>query len=73
MADRRCSAGGDLYQLVSKYLVREQEARWIFQQLIIGLDYCHSQGGANRDLKLETILLDSNNSKRPLIKISDTG
>lgn len=21
----------------------EQQARWIFQQLIIGLDYCHSR------------------------------
>ena len=73
MADRHCSAGSDLYQHVSKYHVREQEARWIFQQLIIGLDYCHSQGVANRDLKLETILLDCKDTTRPPIKISDTG
>ena len=77
MADRHCSAGGDLFQYVSKHHARcqlqEQEARWIFQQLIIGLDYCHSQGVANRDLKLENILLDSNDTKQPLIKICDFG
>ena len=37
--------GGDLFKYVSKRQPRcqlpESDARWIFQQLIIGLDYCH--------------------------------
>jgi len=31
--------------------------RWFFQQLIIGLDYCHKMGIFNRDIKLENTLL----------------
>ena len=30
----------------------EDEARWIFQQLIIAVDYCHRLGIANRDIKV---------------------
>lgn len=30
----------------------EDEARWFFQQFIIGLDYCHRMGIANRDIKV---------------------
>ena len=51
--------------------VHEHEARWFFQQLIIGLDYCHRMGVVNRDIKLENTLLDG--SKRPLVKICDFG
>lgn len=32
--------------------MNEAEARWWFQQLILGLDYCHRRGVVNRDLKL---------------------
>ena len=39
--------GGDLYQHVARRKpfpwLPEEQARWIFQQLIIGLDYCHHQ------------------------------
>jgi len=31
--------------------------RWFFQQLILAVDYCHSKGVANRDIKLENTLL----------------
>ena len=31
----------------------EDEARWFFQQLVLGLDYCHKMGIVNRDIKLE--------------------
>lgn len=68
--------GGDLYRfLASKPFCRlsESEARWIFQQLIVGLSYCHLRGVANRDLKLENILLDTVDPHRPLIKICDFG
>ena len=30
----------------------EDDARWIFQQLIIAVDYCHRLGIANRDVKV---------------------
>ncbi|CAK0784789.1 hypothetical protein CVIRNUC_007993 [Coccomyxa viridis] len=71
--------GGNLfhYVLQHKPLCRlsEAKAQWIFQQLIIGLDYCHRRGVANRDLKLENLLLDreGNTGIRPLLKICDFG
>ena len=37
--------GGDLFRYVLKHephcRLSEAKAQWIFQQLIIGLDYCH--------------------------------
>ena len=30
----------------------EDDARWIFQQLIVAVDYCHRLGIANRDIKV---------------------
>ena len=51
--------------------VQEEDARWFFQQLIVGLDYCHRMGVANRDIKLENTLLDA--SPKPLVKITDFG
>ena len=39
--------GGDLYQHViarkPHCRLPEDQARWIFQQLLIGLDYCHKK------------------------------
>lgn len=31
----------------------EDEARWFFQQIAIGVDYCHRLGIAHQDIKLE--------------------
>ena len=50
---------------------QEDDARWFFQQLIVGLDYCHKMGVVNRDIKLENTLLDG--SPKPLVKITDFG
>ncbi|KAI8550209.1 hypothetical protein RHMOL_Rhmol06G0087200 [Rhododendron molle] len=47
----------------------EAEARKYFQQLIDGVDYCHSKGVYHRDLKPENLLLDSQGN----LKISDFG
>jgi len=34
--------GGDMFEyVVKKNGLREDEARWFFQQLIVALDYCH--------------------------------
>lgn len=36
------AAGGDMFQHVTKRRgLSEDESRWFFQQLILGLDYCH--------------------------------
>lgn len=64
--------GGDMFEyVVKKNGLREDEARWFFQQLIVGLDYCHKMGVVNRDIKLENTLLDL--SPRPLVKVCDFG
>jgi serine/threonine protein kinase len=49
--------------------VDEAEARKIFHQIMSALDYCHSQGITHRDIKMENILIDPQNS----IKIIDFG
>lgn len=66
------AAGGDMFQHVThRRGLSEDESRWFFQQLILGLDYCHKMGVVNRDIKLENTLLDG--SRRPLLKICDFG
>jgi len=64
--------GGDMFEcVVKKNGLKEHEARWFFQQLIVSIDYCHRMGIANRDIKLENTLLDG--GTRPLVKICDFG
>ncbi|CAD7697206.1 unnamed protein product [Ostreobium quekettii] len=66
------ASGGDMFEyVVKKNGLKEDEARWFFQQLIVSIDYCHRMGVANRDIKLENTLLDG--SLRPLLKICDFG
>jgi len=47
----------------------EDTARNLFQQLILGLHYCHKNNITHRDLKPENLLLNKDN----VIKISDFG
>lgn len=64
---------GDLFSFVqARNKLSEEVARWIFQQLIFGLDYCHRKGVANRDIKLENVLLQTGN-RLPLVKLCDFG
>ena len=50
------AAGGDMMEYIrSKRGISEVLARWFFQQLMIGLDYCHRMGVAGREIKLEHI------------------
>lgn len=52
------ATGGTLFQYVQKQgRLKEAVARWFFQQLVVGVDYCHKRGVANRDIKLENTLL----------------
>ena len=69
------ATGGSLFHYVQKQTrLKEAVARWFFQQLIIGVDYCHKRGIANRDIKLENMLLQKvNGLPLPLLKICDFG
>ncbi|XP_059636397.1 CBL-interacting serine/threonine-protein kinase 8 isoform X2 [Cornus florida] len=62
--------GGELFdKIVHHGRLSEAESRGYFQQLIDGVDYCHSKGVYHRDLKPENLLLDSQGN----LKISDFG
>ncbi|KAL0738341.1 hypothetical protein Bca4012_014551 [Brassica carinata] len=54
-----------------KYIERGDKARFFFQQLISGVNYCHAMQICHRDLKLENTLLDG--SPAPRLKICDFG
>jgi serine/threonine-protein kinase SRK2 len=52
--------------------MKENEARSLFQQLVLAVDYCHKMGVANRDIKLENTLL-SNRKPLPILKLTGVG
>lgn len=64
-----CAEGELFNYIVHKKRLTEEEASFIFYQIINGLDYIHSQNISHRDLKPENILLLSNR----MIKIIDFG
>lgn len=49
--------------------LEEKEAKYLFIQIVKGIDYCHYKNIVHRDIKLENILLDENHN----IKIIDFG
>lgn len=62
--------GGELFdKIVHHGKLSETDSRRYFQQLIDGVDYCHTKGVYHRDLKPENLLLDSHGN----LKISDFG
>jgi len=62
--------GGELFdRIVAAKRFDENTGRKYFQQLIMGIYYCHMQGIAHRDLKPENLLLDGQDR----LKISDFG
>jgi len=62
--------GGELFdKIVNEGRFKEPTARFYFNQLVGGVNYCHSQGVCHRDLKPENLLLDENED----LKISDFG
>jgi serine/threonine protein kinase len=58
-----------LQQVLSLWLqidyMSEDDARWIFQQLIVAVDYCHRLGIANRDIKVRHDMQAANGSTAP--------
>lgn len=64
-----CS-NGELYNIIKKNRnLKESEAKPLFKQILLGLQYIHSINVAHRDLKPENILVDAKGH----IKISDFG
>lgn len=61
---------GELFDyIVSRGRLDESEARRMFQEIISGVEYCHTHGVVHRDLKPENLLLDSQYH----VKIADFG
>eukprot|EP00873_Tetraselmis_striata_P021738 jgi/Tetstr1/442002/TSEL_003152.t1 len=65
---------GEMFDYVaSKGQLAEAEARYFFQQLVCGVEYCHKMGVVHRDLKLENTLLHMEEGHAPRVKICDFG
>merc|ERR1719191_1888950 len=68
--------GGELFDhIVGRGRLPEDEARYVFLQIVEGLKYIHSKNIIHRDLKPENILIDQKHSRQGLleIKLSDFG
>jgi len=65
--------GGNLTEYVRKRGgIRRTVTRFLFQQLVLAVDYCHRMQVVNRDIKLQNTLLDGN-KEWPMLKICDFG
>ena len=62
--------GGNLFSFVQKRRkLSEKISKFLFRQIILGIKHIHSQNIVHRDIKLENILINLNNT----IKICDFG
>ena len=61
----------DLFDYITqKNVVSERSSRFLFQQILDAVQYCHSMGVVHRDVKDENILIDLKNHR---IKLIDFG
>ncbi|KAI9077332.1 hypothetical protein K1719_040645 [Acacia pycnantha] len=66
------TARGELFERIcTTSRFSEDEARYFFQQLISGVNFCHAMQICHKDLKQENTLLDG--SPAPRLKICDFG
>ncbi|XP_055470771.1 sperm motility kinase X-like [Psammomys obesus] len=64
------AAHGDLVSHIEKVgCLQEKQAQHIFTQVVCAVHYCHNNGIAHRDIKLDNILLDGKGN----IKLCDFG
>ena len=66
-------AGGELFdRVIAAEFFDEQQAAKIFKQILMALNYCHSEGICHRDLKPENFLFTDDTQDSDL-KIIDFG
>lgn len=66
--------GGELFdKIVAIQRYSEPAAKFLFYQMVLALQYLHTNGISHRDLKPENILLSSAREAETLIKITDFG
>eukprot|EP00262_Sarcandra_glabra_P004072 TRINITY_DN1505_c0_g1_i1.p1 TRINITY_DN1505_c0_g1~~TRINITY_DN1505_c0_g1_i1.p1 ORF type:complete len:511 (-),score=69.23 TRINITY_DN1505_c0_g1_i1:299-1831(-) len=62
-------SGELFYHITEKGKLEEDEARFLFQQIISGVEFCHLNMVVHRDLKPENLLMDSKRN----VKVADFG
>lgn len=70
--------GGDLASYVHRHAtpragIPEEEARTLFQQVLVAVDYCHQLGIALRDIKLDNVLVHRRPDGELHVKLCDFG
>ncbi len=64
------ASNGELYDyIIHKKRLSEREAKHIFKQIAVALNYCHENHIVHRDVKVENLLLDSHWQ----VKLADFG
>jgi len=64
------AGGGDLFHLVKKSKsLTEDETKYVFKKIAVGVAHCHCRSVLHRDIKLDNILLDGEGG----VKICDFG
>lgn len=63
--------GGSLMRFVDRKILSEPQVRFLFQQLVAALEFCHRQGALPRSLSLDTILVGG--QSYPELKLTDFG